>query len=134
MFFYRAPWSVVYIPCSDKGGRGAGRRGGMVELVAKHDFTVALWVRLPVFILDLFLVVTAYNNPDVTHSVCSLYRSGNHNHERALGSEDRPLVGLSVIASYLVNRPLFYKDTMKFSLLTLATVAASASAFTAAVS
>jgi hypothetical protein len=35
-------------------------------LVAKHDFTVALWVRLPVFILDLFLVVTAHNNPDVT--------------------------------------------------------------------
>jgi hypothetical protein len=40
--------------------------GGMVELVAKHDFTVVLWVRLPVFILDLFLVVTAYNNPDMT--------------------------------------------------------------------
>jgi hypothetical protein len=37
-----------------------------MELVAKHDFTVVLWVRLPVFILDLFLVVTAYNNPDMT--------------------------------------------------------------------
>jgi hypothetical protein len=35
----------------------------------KHDLPRALWVRLPVFILDLFLVVTACSNPDMTSAV-----------------------------------------------------------------